>query len=187
MGMIFIKEQQDTAGEEKFHALAPLFYRDADGAVLVFDLSRRETFNLIEKWFSELQNHAVSIQIILVGNKCDKYPLQVTNDEAIAMADKYGVPFLSVSALNGVNIQDIFTTLSLKIMEYKEKNLPTIKPTKRKSIKLNENAPKKEDKGCCQIVEVNHLIKLNILYTNCFKLFNQLTSLTVNANILRVL
>lgn len=64
---------QDTAGQEKFNALTPIYYRDAKGAVLVYDSNNPDTFNRVKKWAEELMNfNKEGIKIIVAGNKVDK-------------------------------------------------------------------------------------------------------------------
>ena len=110
----------DTAGEEKYHAMAPIFYRGADGAVVIFDVTKRETFNRATKWFHELSEFAEgNPKIILVANKIDLPNKEVTNQEASALAQKYQCKFYEVSALLGTNVNEIFNSIALDI--YREK------------------------------------------------------------------
>ncbi len=104
---------QDTAGEEKYHALAPLYYRGSDGAILVFDLSKKESFDLVNKWFKEIKGYDSNIQVLLVGNKCDIGKYQIDIEEAKKLATEYGACYLSASALDGKNIKEIFSTLAV--------------------------------------------------------------------------
>jgi GTPase SAR1 family protein len=128
-----------------------LFYRDADGAILVFDLSKRDSFLLVEKWFMELKEYAGNIKIVLVGNKCDlpNNQFEVDQLEAKELAQKFGVKYISASALDDINVNDIFSTVTFEIYHYqlKKENEKTIK--KRKSIKLVNKEIKQEEKGCC--------------------------------------
>lgn len=128
-----------------------MFYRDADGAVLVFDPSKRDSFNLIEKWFSELREHAEDIKIVLVGNKCDLpiEKIEVSLQEAKQLAKKFGVKFISASALDDVNISEIFSTVTFEIYHNKLKIEKDKKRKKRKSIKLSNDREKIKDNGCC--------------------------------------
>ena len=128
-----------------------MFYRDADGAVLVFDPSKRNSFNLIEKWFTELREHAEDIKIVLVGNKCDlpNEKMEVSLQEAKELAKKFGVKFISASALDDVNISDVFSTVTFEIYHNKLKIEKEKKRKKRKSIKLVNVREKIKDKGCC--------------------------------------
>ena len=62
----------DTAGQERFHALGPIYYRDASGALLVYDITDAESFNKVKNWVKELRKIVGSeITIIIAGNKID--------------------------------------------------------------------------------------------------------------------
>lgn len=62
----------DTAGQERFRSMASAYYRGAMGALLVYDITRRNTFENLDKWVKELKNFAEEgIVTILIGNKCD--------------------------------------------------------------------------------------------------------------------
>ena len=126
-----------------------MFYKNAEGAVLVFDLSKRDSFNLVEKWFLELREYAEDIKIVLVGNKCDlpKDKIEVNQLEAKELAKKFGVKFISASALDDINISDIFSTVTFEIYHGQLKKEKIIK--KRKSIRLINQEQKIKDKECC--------------------------------------
>ncbi|KAF2292979.1 hypothetical protein GH714_034529 [Hevea brasiliensis] len=62
----------DTAGQERYRAVTSAYYRGAVGAMLVYDITKRQTFDHIPRWLEELRSHAdKNIVIILIGNKCD--------------------------------------------------------------------------------------------------------------------
>ena len=120
--LIFNLNIWDTAGEEKYHAMAPIFYRGAQGAVVIFDVTNRETFNRATKWFKELNEFAEgNPKIILVGNKIDLPNRVISNEEATALAQKYNCNFLEVSALLGTNVNEIFNSLALSIYQGRKK------------------------------------------------------------------
>ena len=120
--LIFNLNVWDTAGEEKYHAMAPIFYRGAQGAVVIFDVTNRETFNRATKWFKELSEFAEgNPKIILVGNKIDLPNRVITNEEASSLAHKYRCNFLEVSALLGTNVNEIFNSLALSIYQGRKK------------------------------------------------------------------
>ena len=121
--LIFNLNIWDTAGEEKYHAMAPMFYRGAQGAVIIFDVTKRETFNRATKWFHELSEFAEgNPKIILVGNKIDLPNREVSNQEAADLARKYKCNFLEVSALLGTNVNEIFNSLAITIYKGKKRN-----------------------------------------------------------------
>ena len=62
----------DTLGQEKFHAIVGLFFKGTAGAFLCFDLSRRETFEDLDKWHAKIEDNCESkVVVMLIGNKCD--------------------------------------------------------------------------------------------------------------------
>lgn len=130
--------------------MAPMFYRDADGAVLVFDFTRRESFNLAGKWFQELREYTKNnTQIILVGNKTDLNNPEVTNDEARELAKTYGGVFLPVSALNGTNVDGVFQTLSLNIYHTRVKEVKKINENNKNKLLIKKEGKKETDEWCC--------------------------------------
>ncbi len=87
----------DTAGEEKYKSLTSIYYKGAVGALLVYDITRRETFDRIcTQWLTELKTYSdPNIVAILIGNKCDlKEKRQVQTDEATTFAERNGTFFL---------------------------------------------------------------------------------------------
>ncbi len=66
----------DTGGAERFRSMAPLYYRDALGALLVYDISDKQSFNALDYWTKELDNHIKEekMKIAIAGNKCDLTP-----------------------------------------------------------------------------------------------------------------
>merc|ERR1719313_1581927 len=81
----------DTAGQERYRAITSAYYRGALGALLVYDVAKRTSFESIERWLSELKDHAdMNIQTMLVGNKSDLQHLRtVSTEEGKALADKH--------------------------------------------------------------------------------------------------
>jgi len=113
----------DTAGEEKYHAMAPIFYRGAHGAVVIFDVTNKETFNRATKWTKELNEFAEgNPKIVLVGNKIDLPNREVSNDEAIQLAQQCNCKFFEVSALLGKNVNEVFNYLTMSIYQGRRKN-----------------------------------------------------------------
>ncbi|KAL0249450.1 hypothetical protein GEMRC1_004682 [Eukaryota sp. GEM-RC1] len=105
----------DTAGQERYKAITSAYYRGAVGALLVYDITKRESFENVAQWLEELRSHADSnIAITLIGNKCDlKFARAVSEEEAIDFARRNDLSFLETSALDGTNVdrsfQDVLT------------------------------------------------------------------------------
>lgn len=100
----------DTAGTERFKSIVPFYLRDADVAIVAYDITERNTFENINQWLRLLQESAPeTIKCALVGNKCDLLEKrQVTTQEAHTFADEHGLYFLETSAKTGQNIQQLF-------------------------------------------------------------------------------
>lgn len=63
---------QDTAGQEKYNAIAPVYYREALGAIIAYEITSRESFEKVKKWVNELEQHAPKgIVLSIAGNKAD--------------------------------------------------------------------------------------------------------------------
>lgn len=111
----------DTAGQERFRTLNSSYYRGAQGIILVYDVTRRETFtNLSDVWAKEVELYSTNQDCIkiLVGNKVDMETERlVTREEGIAFAQEYGCVFLEGSAKTRANVQKCFEELTLKILE----------------------------------------------------------------------
>ncbi|KAA8539241.1 hypothetical protein F0562_025933 [Nyssa sinensis] len=111
----------DTAGQERFGTLTSSYYRDAHGIILVYDVTRRETFtNLSEIWAKEVELYSTNHDCIklLVGNKVDRDGERaVTVEEGMALAQEHKCLFLECSAKTRENVQQCFKELILKILE----------------------------------------------------------------------
>ena len=83
------------------------------GALLVYDISKRLTFENVERWLKELRTHAdPSIVVMLVGNKCDLKHLQaVLTDDAKSFAEQNNLAFIETSALDATNVDLAFETI----------------------------------------------------------------------------
>ena len=107
----------DTAGQERYRAITSAYYRGAVGALLVYDITKRQTFENVMRWLRELRDHADSnIVIMMAGNKSDlKHLRSVAEQDGQALAEKEGLSFLETSALEAVNIEKAFQTILTEI------------------------------------------------------------------------
>jgi small GTP-binding protein len=104
----------DTAGQERYRAITSAYYRGAAGALVVYDISRPETFgNALEQWVVQLREHADrEIVVVLVGNKSDLAgERKVLLDDAREAASKGGVRLMETSALTNSNVHEAFQVL----------------------------------------------------------------------------
>jgi len=124
----------DTAGQERFRTLTPSYYRGAQGAILVYDVSSRESFTKVEDWLNELETYSTNHDLIkmLVGNKCDKEgERMVSKEEGQKCARKYQMMFIEASAKTKEGVHVAFEELVEKIIQ-----TPGLWAQDRKSIRV---------------------------------------------------
>ena len=106
----------DTAGQEIFHSLTKNFYRKADGIIIVFDITNKESFDKIHDWIKSVHDNIDSyreIQILIVGNKKDlEEKRQVTKEEGVKLSEYFEIPYFEASAKNSCGVR----TFMMKII-----------------------------------------------------------------------
>lgn len=109
----------DTAGQESFRSITRSYYRGAAGALLVYDITRRETFQHLGRWLEEAKQHAhENMVILLIGNKNDlEHRRTVTTAEGLAFAEQHGLLFLETSAKTAFNVESAFLKTAESIHE----------------------------------------------------------------------
>lgn len=109
----------DTAGQERFRSVTRGYYRGAAGALLVYDVTRRQTFAHVATWLADARSNTNPHTVmILVGNKADlEESREVTVEEAQRFADENNLLFVETSAKNGTNVENAFVNTAKKIHE----------------------------------------------------------------------
>ncbi|KAF5771839.1 putative small GTP-binding protein [Helianthus annuus] len=100
----------DTAGQESFRSITRSYYRGAAGALLVYDITRRETFNHLASWLEDARQHAnANMTVMLIGNKCDlAHRRAVSTEEGEQFAKENGLVFMEASAKTAQNVEEAF-------------------------------------------------------------------------------
>jgi small GTP-binding protein len=143
----------DTAGQERFRNITQQYYKGADGIVLVFDLTDRNSFEKVREWMKQIQTYTQrdSIGIVLLGNKCDAENKAVSVQEANDIAAEFKMKFFETSAMNNINIEESFKQLSMEIIKIKEAKNAGSENVLDQTVKIKPAGKEetKKKKGCC--------------------------------------
>lgn len=138
----------DTAGQERYDSLSSTVLRKADGAIFVYSITSRESFDKINFWITELQNKGKNSKVLmLIGNKIDlEDERKVSFQEGETKANEIGCPFMETSAKTGENIKESFEKASriLYLKKSEDENNISIIPG---SFDLQKKTTK--GRGCC--------------------------------------
>ena len=107
----------DTAGQENFRSITRAYYKNSVCALVVYDISSRDSFNNVMSWIEDCKNQSPkTIFMVLVGNKCDlEDKRQVSYEEGKELADKNQLLFFESSAKDGINVDEIFLNSATEI------------------------------------------------------------------------
>ena len=107
----------DTAGQERYKSITSTYYKGAKGALIVYDITRKETFDSVDRWISELLNSGdKNMTMLLIGNKCDlDNQRQVTKEQGEEKAKAFKVAFLETSASSGENLDVAFEMIMKEV------------------------------------------------------------------------
>eukprot|EP01059_Diplonema_ambulator_P021061 TRINITY_DN3505_c0_g1_i1.p1 TRINITY_DN3505_c0_g1~~TRINITY_DN3505_c0_g1_i1.p1 ORF type:complete len:224 (+),score=40.29 TRINITY_DN3505_c0_g1_i1:53-673(+) len=160
--MVVIDQKQiklqiwDTAGQESFRSITRSYYRGATGALLVYDVTRRETFDNLKSWLNDARDNAnTNMTIMLIGNKCDlESKRQVAKEEGEKFAQENGLVFMETSAKTALGVDDAFVNTAKSIYEKIQKGLldpaqVAGRPANKGPTSLPSRPEGKKKEGCC--------------------------------------
>ncbi|EYU39898.1 hypothetical protein ABFS83_10G171300 [Erythranthe nasuta] len=152
----------DTAGQERYRAVTSAYYRGAVGAMLVYDMTKRQSFDHMARWLEELRGHAdKNIVIMLIGNKSDLGTLRaVPTEDAQEFAERENLYFMETSALQATNVESAFMTILTEIYRIVSKKTLVAgdgsdysKSTSLKGTRIivpgQDSDPNAKKGGCC--------------------------------------
>ncbi|KAH0792900.1 small GTP-binding protein [Histomonas meleagridis] len=146
----------DTAGQEEYRTLTPMYYRDASIVIIVFAVGdpnpekpiSRSSFSSVSKWYEEVTSINENAIIVLCGNMNDLDDRKVSFDEGNDKAEELtDVEYFETSALSGDGIDALFENLAEKYLKTRQPQDPIDDPVKRVDLKEDNNQDKK--KKCC--------------------------------------
>ena len=107
----------DTAGQESFRSITRAYYKNSVCAMVVYDITSRDSFNNVMSWIEDCKNQSPkTIFMILVGNKCDlEDKRQVSYEEGQDLAEKNELLFFETSAKDGINVEELFVNSAKEI------------------------------------------------------------------------
>ena len=151
----YIKAQiWDTAGQERYKSITSHHYKKAIGGLIVYDITRRTTYDHVYQWLCDLKDNAEKGVIsTLIGNKKDllernNRKREVTENEARDLAKKNNMLFYETSAFNNENVTDAFEDLLQRIYTERRK-ISNIQKNYGINLKTNVNSSNNKDYFCC--------------------------------------
>lgn len=108
----------DTAGQERYRTITRAFYRNAQGIMIVYDITNKESFLNVDKWLQQAAEYgSPRARIILVGTKCDlESERQVSYEDGLRKAEQHGIKFIETSAKASTNVDTACKTLVSEIL-----------------------------------------------------------------------
>jgi len=149
----------DTAGQERYRSITTSYYKGSHGCFIVYDIANEESFDNVDKWYSEaVKTTSENVSIILIGNKCDlEDQRKITKEMGEEKAKNLKCPFFETSAKTKINIDEIFQEITNNIYdkigdrgEDESDNIDIVhKDDQNKNVDINQSNKEEEKKGCC--------------------------------------
>ena len=141
----------DSAGQEEFKAITRSYYRSSAAALVVFDLTRKDTFRNVARWVEDVKNNSnKDVIMVLVGNKCDlQQERMVSREEALKLARDYEMLYIETSARSQENIERAFVWPATTILDKVEGGFISLNQ-ENQAIKINDVRNQQSQKDNCQ-------------------------------------
>ncbi len=134
----------DTSGQERFRAITKNYYKQANGILLMYDITNEKSFSNIQNWITQIKEETSSnIVLFIIGNKIDlEDQRKITYENGKNLAKQYQYPFFEASSKSAININEIFDNMAENVDEVFSKVV-------KKSLLIKKNKVYKAKKGCC--------------------------------------
>ena len=144
----------DTAGQERFHSITKSIYRNTNGVLFVYDITKKNTFKNIKNWIKDTENVDKEIKGVIIGNKIDlDENREIEEDDLKELSNKKNMPALECSAKNNINVNEAFNRLIDELLKDKtESQIMEFYSRKNRSdlsISTKKITNPKKKKGCC--------------------------------------
>ena len=143
----------DTAGQERFHSITKNIYRNTNGVIFIYDITKKETFDNIKNWILDLQSASADIKGIILGNKNDLTDKREVNmTDLKELGEKYKMPYMETSAKNNVNVNEGFELIVNELLQDKDENQIMERFSRKTRSDLSICSTKSRDskkKSCC--------------------------------------
>lgn len=145
----------DTAGQERFRSISKSYFRNAVGAILVYDITNMSSFDQLTDWLNDLQSLCTpNAYILLVGNKADlEAQRQVGAQQIKEFADRHRLEAIETSAQSGKNIKEAFTRLALEVTTRVNNGTISVAPAANRATQpspFKTEQPDTKQSGCCK-------------------------------------
>ena len=135
----------DTAGKEKYRSVSSAYFRGSSGAIAVFDLTNKKSFDNVKEWIKEYYEHKTNFSpVVLAGNKCDLVTECLFLNDIYNYKDSIGAKYFETSAKNGQGVDELFYDFASFIY----KNTPSQQEDPHKKVVL-KNQEQEGNRGCC--------------------------------------
>lgn len=145
----------DSAGQERFKTVTRQYYKNAEGVMLIYDVTSQKSFSMIEEWFkSIIENKRKGAQVILIGNKKDMVNRVISAEQGESLAKKFEIKYYETSALSGENVDQVFEELAENILKIKlnteeEESISLSYNSERDGKKKNSEKDRDKKQPCC--------------------------------------
>jgi small GTP-binding protein len=139
----------DTAGQERFKCLPKKYYQNADGVLLLFDVTNEQTFNNVTNWMKDVKENSIKdgkdskIALFLIGNKIDKPDRVISREQAETQANSLGMKYFEVSCKTNINIHETMARMIIDCYKRVSDNAVS------NNIQLTNAGGQKKKGGCC--------------------------------------